>query len=101
MKVLPTYTISFSIDKKTIFTDQGALHVNNRFNSDNQYTPATTRNSPTENAAMMNDSWVQQGLRNLLWLPHEYRGSCTNVHGNMLAIGQHSGHVSFVQLDYR
>ena len=93
MQVLPTHTISFSIDKKEILTDQGALHVNNRFVSDNQYIPATIRNSPTEDAIMMNNSWVQQGLRNLLWLPHEYRSRHTNVHGNMLAIGQHSGHV--------
>lgn len=49
---------------------------------------------------MMNHNWVQQGLRNLLWLPHEYRGKCNDVHGNMLAVGHHSGHVSFVQLDY-
>ena len=101
MKALSTYTISFSIDKKTILTDQEALHVDNRLISDNQYTPTTTRNFSTEDTVVIHDNWVQQGLRNLLWLPHEYRGSCTDVHGNMLAIGQYSGHVSFVQVDHR
>jgi WD40 repeat protein len=101
MKVRSTDTISFSIDKKTILTNKGALHVDNRFISDNQYTPATTRKFSREDTVVMHDNWVQQGLRNLLWLPHEYRGSCTDAHGNMLAIGQHSGHVSFVQIDHR
>jgi hypothetical protein len=93
-------SISFLIDNKMIITNRGAMQVDNRFSSGNRYPPATTHNFPIMETVMMNRSWIQQGLRDLLWLPHEYRASCNDVHGNTLAIGQRSGRVSFVQLHY-
>ncbi len=84
----------------TILTDREALHISNEFIPHSYYVPGTIYDFPTNDAIMMNDTWFQQGLRNLFWLPHEYRGNSTAFYGNMLAIGRHSGQIAFLQLDH-
>ena len=45
----------------------------------------------------INDEWVKRGGQNLLWLPPDYRPECSAVLNNMLALGQRSGHVTFLE----
>jgi WD40 repeat protein len=46
----------------------------------------------------LSGSWVRYDDQDLLWLPYEYRGSCSSISGDILAIGQYSGTVSFLQI---
>jgi hypothetical protein len=98
-KVPVTRTVSRSVDNNPIHIKHGAFTVEDRSIPDNGHIPRTPCEYPTNDTIMMNDSWVQQGLHNLLWLPHEYREGCTAVHGDILAIDRYSGQISFLQLD--
>ncbi len=44
-------------------------------------------------------NWIRQDY-NLLWLPQEYRNSCSIFHDNTFAFGLHSGWVSFLKFDF-
>ena len=41
------------------------------------------------------NQWLRYLGQDVLWLPQEFRGSCWSVSGHQIAIGQHSGSVSF------
>lgn len=53
-----------------------------------------------KNTIILKGDWIQQDSRNLLWLPQDYRGSCSVLYGSLFAIGQYSGQVSFINLAY-
>ena len=41
--------------------------------------------------------WITQGGVSLLWLPFEYRPSCSASRGNVLLLGHHSGKITFIE----
>ena len=43
-------------------------------------------------------SWIKHNGSNLLWLPHEYLGTCSAVRGELLVIGRASGAVLFFRV---
>ena len=43
-------------------------------------------------------NWISQGEVNLLWLPVEYRPSCSAFRSNLLVLGCPSGLVTFLQI---
>jgi WD40 repeat protein len=45
----------------------------------------------------VNDEWVAQNGQNLLWLPPDYRATCSVLLNNMLGLGHASGHVTFIE----
>ena len=53
-----------------------------------------------KNTTILDGDWIQQDSRNLLWLPQDYRGSCSANYGNLVAIGQRSGQIDFFDLAY-
>ncbi|KAK4189473.1 hypothetical protein QBC35DRAFT_462007 [Podospora australis] len=42
--------------------------------------------------------WITRGGKNLLWLPPDYRASCTSVYHQTLVLGHASGQVTFFQI---
>jgi WD40 repeat protein len=42
-------------------------------------------------------NWITQGGASLLWLPFEYRPSCSASRGNLLVLGHHSGKITFIE----
>lgn len=42
-------------------------------------------------------NWITQGEKNILWLPSEYRPSCSAFRDNLLCLGSPSGKVTFVK----
>jgi len=40
-----------------------------------------------------------QGTPNVLWLPSDYRATCSAVQNNVLVIGHAPGHVSILEID--
>jgi WD40 repeat protein len=44
---------------------------------------------------VLDNQWIIYQDEDLLWLPHEYRESCSALHGELLVVGQRSGAMSF------
>ncbi|KAI9771033.1 MAG: hypothetical protein M1839_002969 [Geoglossum umbratile] len=44
------------------------------------------------------DQWVTLKEQSLLWLPPEYRPVCTAVYGDVICMGQSSGHITFLKI---
>ncbi|KAH7398227.1 hypothetical protein BKA66DRAFT_483359 [Pyrenochaeta sp. MPI-SDFR-AT-0127] len=43
------------------------------------------------------DQWITLDQRRLLWLPSEYRPSCSKVHKDAVCLGNASGHITFLK----
>ena len=43
------------------------------------------------------DRWIRQNDQDVIWLPHDFRGSCSASYGNTLAIGQPSGALTLMR----
>lgn len=88
------YDIKFADDGRTLLTNRGSIPIDT----------AKAETAPKEPQSyanfIMNDDWIESRNKRILWLPVEYRCGLTAVHGNMLAIGQESGTVSFLRLRY-
>ncbi|KAK5673979.1 hypothetical protein LTS10_013255 [Elasticomyces elasticus] len=73
-------------------TDVGLFYLNS---------PSTTSgylqisSVPAEVCIVLNSPWVKYNSSDLLWLPHEYRGTCSATYDAFLVIGQASGAISF------
>jgi hypothetical protein len=48
---------------------------------------------------LVNDRWVAQEMKNILWLPSDYRATCAAVRDNVLILGHASGRVSFLEFN--
>jgi WD40 repeat protein len=89
-----TRTVNFSADSSLLLTDFGQFAVS----EDESY-----RNrdhvllKPVPHTLQLRGEWIQHNGIDILWLPHDFRGTCSAVYGKTLVIGQHSGAVSFFQ----
>jgi WD40 repeat protein len=94
-------TISFSIYHETIITHHGAILIDKGIILKNDCTPRTTRGLSIHDAVTMKDSWLQQGLRNLLWLPYDYIASERVLWSTAICfpLANNLG-ISIIQLDY-
>lgn len=58
--------------------------------------------APVATAAMaVRDRWIEVGGAKTVWLPHAYRASAWAYYGGLLAIGHHSGDITFFEVDAR
>ena len=48
---------------------------------------------------MVKGGWIVREMQDILWLPSEYRPTCTAVHENRLVMGHASGQVSLIEID--
>jgi hypothetical protein len=46
------------------------------------------------------EQWISQGNENIVWLPPEYRPSCTAVREGVVALGHASGRVSILEVTF-
>ncbi|KAN0086995.1 vegetative incompatibility protein HET-E-1 [Elaphomyces granulatus] len=81
-------SLLFSMDSRYLKTDRGLLSLNS--GSLDTYLHR-------ECAIFVNDEWVTQDGRNLLWLPPDYRANCSALLNNMLVLGLASGQVIFIE----
>ncbi|KAK3346887.1 hypothetical protein B0T25DRAFT_462128 [Lasiosphaeria hispida] len=54
---------------------------------------------PVGNVLFVDGEWITRGEMNLLWLPPDYRATCTSVYDHTLVLGHSSGQVTFFQID--
>ena len=55
--------------------------------------------SPFQQLLSVSGEWVRWREDNILWLPVEYRPSCWATKDNILALGQRSGRVTFIEFN--
>jgi WD40 repeat protein len=80
--------VTFSPDGKMLKINHGLLSIN--LGSD------ASRNQ--SDILLVDGEWITKGGKYLLWLPPDYRASCTSVYDHILVLGHASGQVTFFQI---
>ena len=81
--------LSFSRDGQYLETDSGLLYLQ----PSSQDAPSKV---PPFYAISANKDWVTRHGENFIWLPSDSRGRCLTFRRNLLALGQASGRVMFI-----
>ncbi|EED11834.1 WD repeat-containing protein, putative [Talaromyces stipitatus ATCC 10500] len=86
------YAVAFSPDGKFLETNQG------RFNIESLHvcSLSQTASSPYKNI-LVKGQWLTRNDSNAIWLPVEYRVTCSAVYESMLVMGHVSGRVTFLK----
>ena len=69
------------------------------------YLPLSGYNEPILNQDLTcqvysDDDWISRHNQRLLWLPPDYRATCSASYNNILALGHYSGRVTFIGLNF-
>ncbi|KAF2183679.1 hypothetical protein K469DRAFT_634847 [Zopfia rhizophila CBS 207.26] len=89
--------VAFSSDGKDgafIQTDRGVLHTTSPSPSDD-----LSQSSPLH-GIFVEEQWVRWGIEDMLWLPPEYRRSCTAVYGSIVALGHSTGRLLILEFAF-
>lgn len=84
--------MAFSVSGDCITTDKGVFVLGDASRESEGHASVQT------GSLELNAQWIRSQDKDVLWLPHEYRGSCSAVQGQTLVIGQAAGPVTFFQL---
>jgi WD40 repeat protein len=87
----PLSSLKISSDGQSMETDRGTFNLPAFFSGSQQ-----SGQNPPGNIFFAVE-WIYRGSQRLLWLPHEYRGRCWVVRGNLVVIGQELGAVIFLE----
>ena len=93
-KVGNNKTLNFTNDNTVLLSDHGTLLIG----KESHFVPTSELSS--SQTLMIEGNWIRQDNYNFLWLPQEYRSSCSAFYDNTFAFGLHSGQVSFLKLDF-
>jgi WD40 repeat protein len=85
------WAVSFSKDGTFLQTDRGVLLAKSLSSSN-----SVSQLSPSH-SIFVKDQWICWGTEDMLWLPPEYRPSCTAVYGSAVALGHSIGRVSIIE----
>jgi len=93
-----TKAMKFSNDGTHLHTTHGILQLRSSLLSGRNQELAHT----LTHSLYVTDQWITCNMKKLLWLPVDYRGSCTAVNdaANLIAIGTASGRVIFISFDF-
>ncbi|KAI4767316.1 hypothetical protein E4T52_17467, partial [Aureobasidium sp. EXF-3400] len=88
--------LSFTEDARYLITNNGSLDVS-------PYVCSLVPGKGQSESPIMALSrhWIKYHEKDVLWLPHDYRGSCSAFFGKKLVVGQASGAMSFFQLSHK
>jgi WD40 repeat protein len=62
-------------------------------------TTVTMPSSQTSSPICISDDWVMWDSRKILWLPPDYRPSCSAISSNTAVLGQSSGKLTFLKFN--
>ncbi|KAF3221847.1 hypothetical protein TWF679_007062 [Orbilia oligospora] len=80
--------LKFSTDSKYLHTNTGTFDIPSGFDS-------SLPSLPQEQSHIsLIGKWIARDGKKILWLPHDYRASCSAIQGETIAIGHKSGKVS-------
>jgi len=86
-----TKSLLFSEDGRYLTTDRGLLSL------DSSSLDTCPHQERSIHRIGYNDEWVTQDGQNILWLPPDYRASCSARFNNMLVLGHQSGQLTFLE----
>jgi WD40 repeat protein len=90
---------SWSINAVTFNVEGPFLQTDRRLPPINCYSPLTSFPRKTHvNEIFVSGNWVTRNSEKVLWLPPEYRPTCSTCPGNKLVLGHSSGRVTFLEL---
>jgi WD40 repeat protein len=84
----------FSRDGSHLETNRGLLYL--QFDSASPLAPKLQPHS----ALFLRGNWLTRGKRKLIWLPFEYRPTCSAFRDNLLLLGHESGKITFIRSTY-
>lgn len=87
--------LSFSLDGSFLETKRGLLHLEGL---QDYHTPYISTQSIPQSSIFLDQNWILLNKKRLLWLPVEYRGSCSAIRGKVLALGQWNGRVIVMEV---
>ncbi|MCJ1471540.1 hypothetical protein MMC13_000180 [Lambiella insularis] len=91
-----TRKLSFCTSEPYLETERGLIKIKGGMASNSASSRTTRRNAIFLKA----NHWITRDGENLLWLPPEYRDTCTSYRNNVLAVGHVSGLVSFFEFQF-
>jgi WD40 repeat protein len=83
--------LSFSKDGLYLETDKGFLRMQSVHTSTSPLQPQSPYN------IFVKRRWVTREMENILWLPFDYRVSCSAIRSGILVSGHTSGRVTFIE----
>ncbi|KAF2726449.1 hypothetical protein EJ04DRAFT_453386, partial [Polyplosphaeria fusca] len=93
--------ISFDSSGNYLYTDGGVVSVITQSTTTPATINAETRSVQHQGIALnAAGTWITYNSQNLLRLPSEYRPSCSQVLGNVIAIGVGNGRVWMCEVGY-
>ncbi|KAF3225827.1 hypothetical protein TWF106_001700 [Orbilia oligospora] len=84
--------LRFSTDGKYLYTNIETFDIPSSFNSSLPSLPQK------QSHISLTYEWIARDGEKILWLPHNYRASCSAIQGKTIAIGHESGGVSIFTL---
>jgi WD40 repeat protein len=84
-------SLSFSTNGQYLQTERGLLSLH----SISSHTCPHQVQSPPK--IFINEDWVGRDGQGLLWLPRDYRATCSAFHNNLIVLGHASGQVTFLE----
>jgi WD40 repeat protein len=84
-------SLLFSEDNCYLQTDRGLLSLTSGL------ARSSLHRERSISTIFVNEEWVTQDGQNLLWLPKDYRGTCSAFFNNILVLGLASGQVIFLE----
>lgn len=84
--------LEFSLDCSYLLTDIGTLDI--QCGQENHAFHSIYRNLAI---FIEQGQWINLNCKNVLWLPPDFRPSCSAINGDSLALGHASGRVSFIR----
>lgn len=88
----PAEALAFSPDGKCIQTDRGDIVL------PSPTTPSLSVLLPQPSHIFIEDHWISVGQQRLLWLPPEYRITCSAVNKDIVCLGHSSGRITLLKL---
>ncbi|KAF1959379.1 hypothetical protein CC80DRAFT_524019 [Byssothecium circinans] len=85
--------VAFSPDGKYIQTDRGDIALSSPI------IPSPSVPLPQPSHIFIEDQWISVDQQRLLWLPPEYRPTCSAVNRHMVCLGHSSGRTTLLNFD--
>jgi WD40 repeat protein len=87
------YNLSFDANSSCLLTEIGSIDVSASIGSGAESVTVLQRPQYLDAGVSSDNTWITYNGKHLLWIPPEYRPSCSSVCGNMIGIGVGSGRV--------
>jgi WD40 repeat protein len=93
------YDLSFDSTSSFLYTSTCTIALQNAEDSSTSDIAEFERPLYTATSLSSDSIWVKHASENMLWMPSEYRPSCSSVSGAMVGIGVGSGRVWICSID--